>query len=151
TNVRPASITSTLTPTAGTGDLVKDVGALVKAFYAGRSGATQAVLIMDGAHASQLIGTTGTPGTSFNMPLIVSGAASTNVIVLDPTGVVVADDGIVLDVSRYAALEMSDSPTAPTATTVLTDLWSNNLTGFRVERFLNWQAVPGAVQYLTEP
>jgi len=44
---------------------------------------------------------------------------------------------------------MNDAPDNPTlATTVFTSLWQDNLTGFKVERFVNWQSTTGAVKYL---
>ena len=70
---------------------------------------------------------------------------------LDPHGVCVADGGVAIDVSEEAAIEMVDNPAAPTASTVVLDLWSHNLAGYRVERFVNWQAVAGAVLYVVTP
>ena len=36
-----------------------------------------------------------------------------------------------------------------TAATVMRSLWQHNEVGYKVERFVNWQAVTGSVRYLT--
>ena len=61
----------------------------------------------------------------------------------------VADDGIEIDISSDASLQMDSAPDAPpTASTVLVSLCQLNLRGFRVERFVNWATTTGAVKYL---
>jgi hypothetical protein len=143
---RPGSVTSGTTPVAGTADLPKDIKALLKAFYAGRPGATQTVLIMGPGNASEI------PTTMFREPILVSQAAGTNVIALDPDAVLLADNGMEISHSEQATLEMNDAPTNPvTAAVVLVSMWQLNSIAFRVERFLNFQAVTGAVKYLTTP
>ncbi len=144
-DVHPGSITNGTTPIAGTGDVLKDIGALLKALYAGRPTAGLAVLVMGGDAASQM--------TEKDKPLsvsdvITSPAATGIVVALDPKGVFVADNGIAFDVSQEAMVELSDAPAA-TAAAVLTSLFQSNLAGYRVERYVNWQALPGAVKYLT--
>ena len=42
---------------------------------------------------------------------------------------------------------MDDAPTAASATTVYVSLWQDNLVGIRGERFINWSAMPGTVQF----
>jgi hypothetical protein len=42
---------------------------------------------------------------------------------------------------------MDDAPVG-TAAAVIVSLWQTNQTGFKVERFLNYQAVTGAVAYV---
>ena len=71
-----------------------------------------------------------------------------NTIALDPRGVFVADTGAEIDTSREAAIEFVDAPTAATAATIMTSLFQTNMIGFRVERFVGWQAVASAVKYL---
>jgi Phage capsid family len=145
----PASITHGTTPIAGTGDLAADVGALLEAFFLARPAAIGAVLVMAPGAAAALIGTTGQAGTAFGVPIVPTAAAGARVIVLDPAGVLVADAGLELDVSREAAVQMVDAPdTPPTAATVHMSFWQHNLAGFRVERLVNWEALPDAVLYL---
>ena len=146
-NVNPASITNGTTAIASTGDLATDVGTLVDSFFADRPGADDAVLLMTSGTKAQLVGTNG--GSSvFGLPTVVSGALQGLVVILDPRGVVVADDGVDVETTRDASVELTDAPTAPTAATTLVPLWQYNLAGIKVERFVNWQAVPTAVKYL---
>ena len=61
-----------------------------------------------------------------------------------------ADGGMEVSYSREAMLEMEDPASSPpTALTVLTSLFQQNLAGFRVRRFVSWGAAPNAVKYLT--
>jgi hypothetical protein len=138
----PASVTFGTVAVPGTGDPVVDVKTLLTAFYAAAPGA-EAVLVMGGGPRSELTGVN-TPAE----PIIVSGAAGALgiIVALDPRRIVVADDGVVVDRSEHAALRLDS---APTAATVVTDLWGTNLVGLRVERTVNWSAAPNAVQYLT--
>ena len=105
------------------------------------------MLIANAGHAAQLrtLNAGGGPG----LDVVVSEAAGLNTIAIDGAGVYVADGGIEIDISSEASLQMNDAPDAPvTASTVLVSLFQQNLRGFRVERFVNWQAVTGAVKYL---
>ena len=79
---RPGSITSTAgAPIAGTGDLLKDIGTLLDAFYAARPGADQAVLLMAPGKKSQVTRST----TAFWEPIIGRRQLDTNIIAVDPT------------------------------------------------------------------
>ena len=44
-------------------------------------------------------------------------------------------------------VQLADDAAPPTAATVYTSLWQDNLSGIRVERFINWKLLPGAVQF----
>jgi hypothetical protein len=148
-DVHPPSITNGLTPVASTGDLVTDVATLLQTFYTARPSAENAVLIMGGAAAAALTGVSGRPGTAYGLPVLISAAALNNVIVLDPGAVFVADGGVKIEVSKEASVQMVDTPTdPPTAGTSYVNLWQSDLTGFMTERYVNWQPLPGAVQYL---
>lgn len=144
---RPGSITSTAgAPIAGTGDLLKDIGTLLDAFYAARPDAAQAVLLMAPGKKSQVTRST----TTFWEPIIATSAALTNIIAVDPSALFFADGGMEISYSREAMLEMADPATSPpTNLTVLTSLFQQNLAGFRVRRFLSWATAPNAVKYLT--
>jgi HK97 family phage major capsid protein len=144
-DTKPASVTNGTTPIASTGNLATDVATLLAALFSARPNADGAVLIPAAGKAAALRGMN--PG--FGLPILVSEAALGNVIALDPAGVFVADAGVAIDVSREASIQMNDAPDNPaTAATVPTSLWQMNLAGFKVERFVNWQAVPNAVKYL---
>ena len=80
-------------------------------------------------------------------PVVVSPGAGANLIFVDAPAIAVADDGIELDVSDQALVQMDDAPTPATASTLYTSLWQENKVGIRVERYLNWKAATGAVQF----
>jgi hypothetical protein len=144
---RPASVTAGTTPVTSTGDYAADVQSLLTAFFTARPNAQDAVLIANAGHAAQLrtLNAGGGPG----LPVLVSEAALGNTIAVDAAGVFLADKGVEFDVSEHATIQMDEAPDSPpTASTVFVSLWQMNLRGFRVERFVNWQAVPGAVTYL---
>jgi hypothetical protein len=144
---RPGSVTAGTTPISGTGNLAVDVQTLLTAFFAGAPNAIAPVLITNAAHGAAIRSMNA--GGGVGLPIIVSAAAVSNVIAMDPNAVFVADDGVAIDISREASLQMNDAPDNPVAaTTVFTSLWQQNLSGFRVERFVNWQALTGAVKYL---
>ena len=73
--------------------------------------------------------------------VVTSNTAGTNVIGLQPSRVLYADEGGVnIDVSREASLQMDSAPASPAdATTVLVSLWQHNMVGLRAERFINWK------------
>lgn len=65
---------------------------------------------------------------------------------LQPSEVMLADDGgIALDVSREATVTMDDG-TSPTVTTSV-NLWQNNLVGLRAEREITWARRRDAAVY----
>ncbi len=98
-----------------------------------------------------------TGGTLKGLPVIASqyalmpGSPADNLLILcNASDIYLADDGQVsIDVSREASLEMSDtptnaaaqpagSPTAPTATS-LVSMWQTDCIGIKAERYINWQ------------
>jgi hypothetical protein len=143
----PASVTNGTTPLVGTSDVAASVEALIAAFFAARPGANNPVLIASGGHAAAIRGQN--PG--FGLDVIPSEAAGTNIVMLDPAGVYYADGGLEIAFSREAMLEMVDDPAAPTAASVFTSLYQNNLIGYKLTRFVNWGAAPNAVKYSTMP
>jgi HK97 family phage major capsid protein len=152
-NVNPASVTNGTTPIASAGDPLKDVQHLLGALAAANIPLAGSVLIMSETNALALgfardalgnkvfpgVGVTG--GTIEGIGVVTSNAAGTNVIALQPSTVLYADDGgVAIDVSREASVQMDSAPAAPPdATTVLVSLWQNNLVGLRAERFVNWK------------
>ena len=80
-------------------------------------------------------------------PLVVSPSAGANLILLDPPVLAVADDGLEFDITDQAMVEMNDAAAPATAATLYTSLWQDNLVGIRVERFVNWKAAAGSVQF----
>jgi HK97 family phage major capsid protein len=150
----PASITNGATPITASGNVDTDVAAALAALFTARPGATGAVIITSPATAAKLAGTGKNldvriaGGTVHGAALVTSDAALANIIAIDPAAILVADAGVRLDISNEADVEMDDAPVGTVAAAVITSLWQTNQTGFRVERFLNYQAVAGAVQYV---
>jgi HK97 family phage major capsid protein/HK97 family phage prohead protease len=94
-------------------------------------------------------------GTLMGFPVVTStnitpGATGDRIYLVETSEIMFADDGVMLDISREASLQMSDAPDNPaTATTVLVSLWQNNLVGIRAERFISWlPRRTGVVQWI---
>jgi len=144
---RPASVTAGTTPITATASYATDVASLLTAFFTGRPSAQEPVLVTNAGHAAQIRSMNG--GGGVGLPVIVSDAALGHTIALDGAGIFVADDGAEFDVSEQASLQMNDTPDNPaTSSTIQVSLWQMNLRGLRVERFVNWASVTGAVKYL---
>lgn len=152
----PASITNAVTPTATGANVDATVTAVLAALFAARPGATGAVVITSPATAARIAGTGNNPdakvsgGTVQGVPLVPSEGALTYIIAIDPSGVLIADGGVGVDVSEQADVELNDAPVG-TAASVVTPLWQTNQVAFKVERMINYQAVAGAVQYAVAP
>jgi len=166
--VNPASITNGAanSASAGTsGDNAKtDIKTLVKTFTTANQSLASAALIMSESNAFALAtalnplgqslfpGFSQTGGAILGIPVVASQAAGTNLIIVDQSGILYADDGqSTVDVSREASLQMDSAPASPAdATTVLVSLWQHNMIGLRVERFCTWaRARSTAVAYIT--
>ena len=163
-NVSPASITNGTVAIASTGDVLKDIQALIATFTAAHMPLTGVVLIMSETNAFTLgmmltangdqlfpnVGASG--GNVLGITIVTSGVVGGNVILVQPRYILYADEGGVnVDVSREASVQMDAAPDNPgVATTVLTSLWQNNLVGLRAERFINWnRAVLASVKYVS--
>lgn len=144
---RPASITNGLTPVTSTGDIAVDVAALLDLFFTTRPSAQTVSLISGPRKAAQIQALNS--GGGVGHPVIITSAAANNVIAVDGSGIFYSDDGVEISVSNAAAIQMDSAPISPPdATVVIRSLWQDNLIGYRLERFLNFWAQPGAVQYL---
>jgi HK97 family phage major capsid protein len=152
-NGSPASITNGVTPITASGTtLAARVDELIAALYANRPETSRPAIIATAEVAQQLArtaGAAGDTGTFGVVPVFASPAAGGLVIALDRDAVTYSDGGGSVDTSEEAAISMDDAPGAPTAATVVTSLWQQNLVAFRVERMLWWQKVEAnAVQVL---
>lgn len=161
--VNPASITNGAPTAAATTSPLADILGLLNHFATNNIPVAGLTFIMSEANALALsfqMHHDGTPvfpdititGGSFKgIRIVTSQVAGTNVIALQPSLILYADDGgVTIDASREASLQMDSAPTSPPdATTVLVSLWQNNLVGLRVERFVNWKRVGASVKYLT--
>lgn len=166
--VNPASITNGATNSASsgaTGDNAKtDIKKLISTFVAANLSLKSAAIVMSEANAFALatalnpLGQPAFPGFSqgggsiLGVPVVTSSAAGTNIVIIDQSGILYADDGATtIDVSREASLQMDSAPASPAdATTVLVSLWQHNMVGLRVERYATWaRARASSVAYIT--
>ena len=164
TGVNPASVTNGAPTAAATTNPLADIMGLISHFATNNIGVGGLTFIMSAANALSLSFRTnldGTPqfpgigiegGSYKGLNFVTSQAAGGNVIALQPSLILYADDGgVTIDASREASLQMDSAPASPAdATTVLVSLWQHNLVGLRAERFANWnKANANAVKYLT--
>jgi HK97 family phage major capsid protein/HK97 family phage prohead protease len=162
--VNPASITNGAPTAAATGAPLADIVGLINHFATNNIAVDGVTFILSAANCLALSFRSNTdgspmfPGITINggsykgLTFIASQAAGTNVIALQPSLVLYADDGgVTIDASREASLQMDSAPASPAdATTVFVSLWQANCVGLRAERFVNWlRANANAVKYLT--
>ena len=142
TAVSPAGILNGVTVSAS-------IAATLSAFFTARPNAIAPTWIASPASIGTLSGLdpNNVPTQFKGYPLVVSPSAGANLILLDPPVLAVADDGLELDISDQAIIEMNDAAAPATAATLYTSLWQDNLVGIRVERFVNWKAAAGSVQF----
>src|SRR5262252_211714 len=168
-NVSPGGITNGITAITSAGTTPSnartDFQALLNAMTTANISVEGAHLIMSQTNAAvlasalnplgqplfPLLGPTG--GTAMGITVVASQSAGANVILIQPTTVLYADDGgVTIDASVEASVQMDtvlDSP--PVATTSLTSLWQNNLVGLRAERYINWKRARNAgVQWTSQ-
>ncbi len=158
-NVSPASITANAPSIGSSGssaaNAVTDIKLLIATFTAANPDARSMAMLMSPAVATAMalatdketIGADG--GRLFGMP-VHTGTIGSRVIILDPSALLIADDGDMdIAVARHATLEMDTAGTSPpTAATVMVSLWQLGLVALRVMRFISWRmARANAVLY----
>jgi HK97 family phage major capsid protein len=160
-NVSPASITNGITPIASQGTtiaLIKSTAAVaLNAMIAANLDPANFVWLMNPAIALDLSllstsqdlpafpNITAQGGSFLGYPVVtsnnvvLSGSPTESfVVLLDPTNIMLADDGgVSIDMSTEASLQMSDAPSDPATSTV--NLWQSNMVALRAERFINWR------------
>lgn len=157
--VSPASITNGAPSIGSAGssaaNAVTDIKALIAAFIAANPNAASIAILMSPAAATAMaIATNSTTlgpngGALFGVP-VLTGAIGSRVVVLDPTALLIADDGeLDVTISRQGTVEMDTLPTSPpTAGTVMVSLWQLGLVGLKIDRFIEWRmARANAVMY----
>jgi len=162
--VNPASITNGAPTSAATTNPIADIMGLINHFATNNIAVDGVTFIMSAANALSLTfrtnldgspefpGVTVKGGSYKGLTFVTSQAAGANVIALQPSLVLYADDGgVTIDASQEASLQMDSAPMSPAdATTVYVSLWQTNTIGLRAERFVNWaKANANAVKYLT--
>jgi len=163
-NVSPASITNGITAIASTGTSVAaitaDIATALKAMAANNINLGSLVWIMSPSVAIDLSlkrtaqdlfafpDVSATGGRFLGYPVIVSNNVALSaspteafVVLLDPSNIMIADDGgVTIDMSSEASLQMDGAPDSPpTASTVMVSLWQSNMVALRAERFINWR------------
>lgn len=151
TSVRPASLTNGVAGVAASGTdadaLYYDLNAALAMFDALNLSTSSLHLVMTPALARgistlrnalgqfEFTGLTAAGGTLMGFPVIVSnGCPAGNIIMINASEVLVADDGAVrLDASNQATLDMSGGADANVS------LWQNNLIGIRAERWIDYK------------
>jgi hypothetical protein len=159
-NVNPASLTSAAVaiPSSGTSaaNALTDWKALRAAFTAANPNAAGTVVLASPRNAEAFAMAFNAPmwsdgGTLFGIRVFESTALGTNVVMLDPSGILVALDDIEIDASKHTSIEMEVPVTDPsTSTTVMRSLWQMNLVALKVTAYANWKlARASAVQYVS--
>lgn len=162
--VNPASITNGAPTVAATTNPRADLLTIIDYFATNNVPLEGVTIIMSQSNAlamSFYVNSDGSPqfpglgvngGTYRGINFVTSQTAGTNVIGVQPSLILYADDGgVTIDASREASVQMDSAPASPPdATTVMVSLWQNNLVGLRAERFVNWKRASNyAVTYLT--
>ncbi|HXG88273.1 MAG TPA: phage major capsid protein [Vicinamibacterales bacterium] len=161
-NVNPASITNGTTAIVSSGTLAAnaatDMQALLSQFLAAHPSVEAMVLLMSPANAVAVSRALNQPtlglngGTLYGIPVVTSNSVGTSIIALDAQEILYADDdGLEVDKSSAATLQMDSAPDDPTsASTVMISLYQRNLAGFRVTRYVNWKrAATDSVKYVS--
>jgi HK97 family phage major capsid protein len=154
--VNPASITNGVTGTAASGtdvaDARTDIVARVQAFAAANYGLDGMVILMSQSQAFALgamINSQGQPafpglgingGSILGVPVFTSESVGAQIIFAHAPSILVADtDGVEIDMSTEASIEMNDTPSDPAdGNTVYTSMFQNNMVAIRVERMITW-------------
>jgi len=163
-NVSPASITNGAATAAATVNPMADLLGLINHFATNNIPVDGLTFIMSPANALALSfrsnsdGSPQYPGIGINggsyrgLTFITSNAVTTNVIALQPSLILYADEGgVTIDASRDPTVQMDSAPMSPAdATTVYVSLFQTNSVALRAERFVNWKRIgTNSVKYLT--
>src|SRR5262245_33566253 len=147
--VSPGGIFNGVTPLTPSGTTAaaaaKDAANVVATFLAAVPDASAAVFVVPPATAALLksqypLETIGVLGGSFmGLPAVVSPSVGNKIAAVDCGRLLVSDDGLELDVSQYASVQMDTAPDAPvTAATIVQSFWQADLVGVKAIRFLSW-------------
>lgn len=165
TGISPASVTNGVTPIASSGTTAAafrtDFASLMETFADANQDPSGIVIVMTPTMALNLglmhnsLGNREFPDISMNggfiegFPVVTStniaatGSSptdGTNIVAINARDVYLAEEGVEIDVSREASLQMNDSPDSPeTASTVLVSLWQRNMVALKAERYITWQ------------
>jgi HK97 family phage major capsid protein len=171
-NVQPAGILNGISGTAaGATTAVRfryDMNVIIQQMITDNRDPSKLVLLMSAGTAMSLgsmINSLANPefpginakgGEYLGIPIVVSQALGTNIILIDPGDILIAEDPSVrIDVSREATIEMDTAPAVGESSPITTvstikSFWQNNLVGIRAEQFRTWKvARSSAVRYIS--
>jgi hypothetical protein len=164
TGISPASITNGVTPVTASGTTADafrtDFANLLEAFADANEDPAGITIVMTPSQALNLglmrnsLGQKEFPditmagGVIEGFPVVTStniaatGGSPTDgyaIVAVNGPNIYLAEEGIEVDISREASLQMSDSPDSPeTASTVPVSLWQRNMVAIKAERFITW-------------
>jgi HK97 family phage prohead protease/HK97 family phage major capsid protein len=162
--VNPASITNGAPTAAGTVSPLADILGLINHFATNNIPVDGLTFLLSPANALALSFRTNSdgspefPGIGVNggaykgLKFITSNVLGANVVALQPSYILYADDGgVTIDASTEASLQMDSAPASPPdATTVYASMFQMNAVAIRAEQFVNWKRVgTNTVKYLT--
>jgi len=144
---RPAGLLNGVSATTLSGTIAEQT-ALILAALSGGAPARPAIVVPIAA-AMRLLGTV-RDLESIGVTVIINPAATTRIIGIDASGLLLVDAGIDLAISTQADVQLESVPAEPdTAATVRVSLFQRNLLSIRAERTLNWRARADAVAWGT--
>lgn len=172
-NVMPAGILNGISASPATGTTAaffrKDMDTIIGNMITNKRDPSKLVILMSASVAMRLgammnslgsnpefptIGAKG--GNYLDIPIVISQALGTNIVLIDPGDILLAEDPAVsIDVSTEASVEMDSTPaageTSPiTTVSTLKSFWQNNLVGIRCEQFRTWKVGrTSAVEYIS--
>jgi hypothetical protein len=142
----PLSLLSGVSATAGTGDPVSDIKALLADYLMAGGRVESAVLVLSSGNAAgaklsgnaSFDGLTVTGGTAAGIRALASDSVGASVILLDAEKVVVADQGeLAVSTAAQASINMTDDGGSPVETSVVS-MFQTNSTALRAERYIDW-------------
>lgn len=164
TGVSPASVTNGVTPVTASGTtadaLRADLADLLQGFADANEDPAGIVFIMTPTQALNIglmrnsLGQKEFPNVTMaggelegfpvitTTNIVATGGSPTDgypIVAVNAPNVYLAEEGVEVDVSREASLQMQDAPDSPeTASTVLVSLWQRNMVAIKAERFITW-------------
>ena len=145
--VSPAAITYGITPVDVVGSDSKTfIQALINAFQGDLETAVFVTTPLNGMrfYNDGYLGAGALGGEVAGLPLVTSTAVPDGFLgLIDPSGIILADDGVLLDLSDQTTLTLEDGN--------VVSLWQLNLSAIKATRLLNWLAVrAGSVAYIAD-
>lgn len=173
--VRPASVTSGVTPLVSAGSSVaqidQDLAAMTAQLTAAGSTLLNASWVMRAEIATALslkrgsggapayLGITSIGGTLLGLPVIVTPHISAQsegdaIALIDASAIAIGDeDDVRIEITTQASIQMADDPSID-GSAVQVSLWQTGCTGILVERYVNWHlrrpgfvSVMGGINY----